>query len=130
MTFPHSLGDGGCKAQDPIRNSFVCRGYLGHPSLSHDRCPCLANRLWAAAGPCPPDKAALLMGDRANSPVQAAIAAALCPGLGAGTVLPALVGSICFGTMLGTSAAQPALPCSLPALPMPSVLSTRHCITQ
>lgn len=112
----------GCKAQDLVRNPFVCKGYLGcAPSPSCNQYPCLASGLLATSGPCLLDKVALLMGDKANSLVQAVIAAALCPRLEAEIILPALVRSTCLGAVLGTS---PALVCSLPTLPMLSMLGT------
>lgn len=61
----------GARLKTPLETRLSVRVIWGTPSPSRDRCPCPASGLWAASGPCSPDKAALLMGDRANSLVQA-----------------------------------------------------------
>lgn len=120
-TFPHPRGDrlgqGGCaRLKIPLETHLSAGVIWGTPSPSHDRFPCLANRLWAASGPCLPDKVALLMGDRANSPVQAGDSSCPLPRAGGRDCPPSPGGIHLFWGCAGNLTHRPCT-CLQPARP-------------
>lgn len=135
-TFPHPLGDrlgqGGARLKTPLETHLSAGVIWGTPSPSRDRCPCLASGLWAASGPCPLDKAAPLMGNRANSLVQAGDSG--CPlSRAGGRDCPPNPGGI--HLLLGHAGNLTCMPytCLQPACPPHAFRAGRsacHCITQ